>query len=210
MNFITYSHRNAETLFNYDERYRALYHEVREAIYSISDRDLINEYNRIDRASKKSLSQPINRLIKERLLARGWAAESPIFENPDYTTDKKWRLDFAKDEISIEVAFNHGEAISWNLLKPVMASELNHIEKAIQTSAGIVICATQSLKERGNFDGAVGEYEKFLRYLTPMYGVLPSPILLIGLEAPDSFYIDHTTKQIVIEFDPDINPDMTE
>lgn len=94
--------------------------------------------------------------------------------------------------------FNHGEAISWNLLKPVMASELNHVRKAIQTSAGIVICATEEMREAGNFDSAVGTYEKFLRYLTPMYNVLTAPLLMIGLKAPESFYIDHRTKQVVM------------
>lgn len=197
MNFTTYSHRSAETLFLYDERYVELYQEITNALMSISDEDIIEAYNAIGRQGKKSLSQPINRLIKERLTSVGWAAESPIFEEDGYT-DKKWRLDFAKDEISVEVAFNHGEAISWNLLKPVMASELNHIRKAIQTSAGIVICATEEMREAGNFDSAVGTYEKFLRYLVPMYNVLPSPILLIGLKAPDTFYIDHNTREVVM------------
>lgn len=196
MDFITYSHRNAETIFGHDERYTALYAEVVNAIHSISDEDIICEYEGITRGSKKSISQPINRLLKQRLVASGWQAESPIFNDQAYD-DKKWRLDFAKGEISIEVAFNHGEAISWNLLKPVMASELNHIEKAIQTSAGIVICATDSMKVAGNFDNAVGEYEKFLRYFTPMYNVLPSPIMLIGLTAPRTFHIDHETKEVV-------------
>lgn len=197
MKSVSYSHRSAETLFLYDERYVELYEEITSTIRSISDEDIIEAYNAIDRRGKKSLSQPINRLIKERLTAKGWAAESPIFEEDGYT-DKKWRLDFAKEEISVEVAFNHGEAISWNLLKPVMASELNHIRKAIQTSAGIVICATDELRESGNFDSAVGTYEKFLRYLVPMYNVLPSPILLIGLRAPESFYIDPQTKEVVL------------
>ena len=33
------------------------------------------------------------------------------------TAGRRWRLDFAKESISLEVAFNHGEAIAWNLLK---------------------------------------------------------------------------------------------
>lgn len=196
MEFITYSHRNAEVLFRHEPMYVPLYNEVLEAVSSVSDEDIIDAFNSIDRRSKKSISQPINRLLKDRLVALGWSPESPIFEDDGYS-DNRWRLDFAKDQISIEVAFNHGEAISWNLLKPVMASELNHIQKAIQTSAGIIICATESMKEAGNFDSAVGTYEKFLRYLTPMYNVLPSPLLLIGLKAPASFKIDHITKTVV-------------
>ena len=195
MEFTSYSHRNAETLFLYDDRYRELYREVVEAIHSISDEDLIAEYNSITRNGKKSISQPINRLLKQRLMEKGWRGESPIFNDPNYR-GKSWRLDFAKDEISIEVAFNHGEAISWNLLKPVMASELNHIEKEIQTSAGIVICATEEMVDAGNFDSAVGTFEKFLRYLTPMYEVLTSPLLIVGLKAPNTFYVNHETREI--------------
>ena len=196
MDFTTFSHRNAEVLFLNEPMYFSLYQEVVQAITSISDEDIIQEYENIGRQGKKSISQPINRLMKQRLVGMGWQAESPIFEDDGYT-DKKWRLDFAKEEISIEVAFNHGEATSWNLLKPVMASELNHIKKAIQTSAGIVITATEDMKIAGNFDNAVGTYEKFLRYLTPMYGVLTAPLLIIGLEAPKSFYINHDTREVV-------------
>jgi hypothetical protein len=36
----------------------------------------------------------------------------------------------------------------------VLASELNHVEKAIQTRAGILICATYEMKSAGGFDGA--------------------------------------------------------
>ncbi len=197
MDYVTYEHRHALTLFQNEEEYFSLFNEILETISNITDEDLINKYNDIRRRNIKSLSQPINNLLKERLVDIGWHAESAIFNDPRYT-EKRWRLDFAKDEISVEVAFNHGEAISWNLIKPVLASELNHVEKEIQTSAGIVICATEEMKRAGNFDDAVGTYEKFIRYLIPMQNMLPTPILLIGLKAPETFKIDHTSKQIVM------------
>ena len=204
MDFITTSHRNAEILFSYDQKYTHLYDEVVDAIRSITDEDIIKEYegakSEEDKNQKmKSISVAINSLLRERLIVKGWKSESPIFEDVVYNDEKekRWRLDFAKKEISIEVAFNHGEAIAWNLLKPVMASELNHVKKAIQTSAGIVICATERMKKAGNFDGAVGTYEKFLRYLKPMYNVLTSPLLIIGLMPPTSFRVDKKTKEIV-------------
>lgn len=197
MEYIVRSHRNAQVVFQHDPQYQYLYQEVISVLEGICDQDIVDAYNAITRRNKKSISEPINKLIKEGLVALGWHSESAIFNDPDYT-DTRWRLDFAKDEVSIEVAFNHGEAISWNLLKPVMASELNHIRKAVQTSAGIIICVTEEMKVAGNFDSAVGTFEKFERYLTPMYDVLPSPLLLIGLKAPRSFYVDKGTKQIVI------------
>ena len=47
----------------------------------------------------------------------------------------RWYLDFAKEPISIEVAFNSQmrEATAHNLIKPLLASQLNHVEKDIQT-----------------------------------------------------------------------------
>jgi hypothetical protein len=66
----------------------------------------------------------------------------------------------------------------------------NHVEKAIQTDVGVVICTTKAMKTAGNFDTAVGEFEKFERYLNPLQEVLTAPILLVGLQPPDSFHID--------------------
>ena len=85
---------------------------------------------------------------------------------------------------------DHGEAIAWNLLKPILASEYNHVKKGLQTRFGIIICATQAMKDAGGFDGAVGSFEKFVRYLMPLQQVLSVPVMLIGLEAPRSFVVD--------------------
>src|SRR5690606_26198723 len=112
----------------------------------------------------KSISKAINDLLKERFTERGWVSESGIFQDTQYTGDT-WRLDFAKQDISIEVAFNHSTVIAWNLIKPVLASELNHVQKAIQTKIGVIITATNDMKSLGGFDGAIGTYEKFLDYL---------------------------------------------
>lgn len=79
-----------------------------------------------------------------------------------------WCLDFAKGYISIEVAFNHSGTPAWNLLKPVLASELNHVEKAIQTRIDVIICATKAMKSAGNFDGAIGTYAKYVTHLRPL------------------------------------------
>lgn len=111
----------------------------------------------------------------------------PEVKNPIVGAEKVWRLDFAKESVSIEVAFNHGEAIAWNLLKPVLASEVNNVEKAIKTEVGVLITATKNLKIAGAFDNAVGEYEKVLRYLLPLSSLMSVPLLIIGLEAPEAF-----------------------
>ena len=201
MNFRVYSHRNALTIFENDEQFEVLWREVVESIHDIPDEELIYEFENSARRNIKSLSEPINILIDRALVALDWSRQSPIFNDPEYLIDRnktRWTLDFAKDEIAIEVAFNHGEAVAWNLLKPVLSSELNHVEKAIQTTAGIVITATNSLKVCGNFDNAAGTYEKFLRYLNPLMNVLTIPMVIIGLEAPESFRIDRRTREVIL------------
>lgn len=200
MQFVTHDYRHAQNLFDTDPQYTPLFQEIVDVLTDISDEDLIQNYEANMRENKKSLSETINYLIKEGLAAKNWRPESAIFSDPAYadTRDRKrWRLDFAKDQMAVEVAFNHSEAIAWNLIKPVLASELNHVAKEIQTSAGILICATDEMKKAGNFDSAVGSYEKILRYLIPLQNMLPTPILIIGLQAPYTFHINKTTKQVV-------------
>ncbi|MBR3314318.1 MAG: hypothetical protein IKG18_09300 [Atopobiaceae bacterium] len=197
MKFVTHSHRNAEFVFAGMPKYSRDFREACDVLAGISDEDIISEFRR--KESGKSLSGALNRLIKGRLVERGWSAESPIFMDDDYgyggratkgNGKGKWRLDFAKGSLCAEVAFNHRSDISWNLLKPTLSSELNHVEKAIETEGGMVICATESLKESGGFDGAVGTFEDYVHYLLPMTHILTAPLVIVGLEAPETFYID--------------------
>ena len=182
-------------IFEHDPAYLGLWEDIIRVIESITDQDLIKRYDDIERIGKKSLSEPINQLIDERLVKRGWNRQSPIFNDSHYLSEKgtKWTLDFSKDLIAVEVAFNHGEATAWNLMKPVLSSQLNHVKKAIQTSAGVIITATNDLKAKGNFDGAVGTYEKFLDYLLPFHNIMNVPLMIIGLEAPEAFCIQPKT-----------------
>lgn len=189
MKYLTKSHKQGDIILN-EARYAPLFQEVIDVISGISDEDILQKHQS-QYSGKMSLSYAINDLLKERFVQKNWTKEAPIFQDPKFK-DSRWRLDFAKDAISIEVGFNHGEAIAWNLIKPVLASELNHVQKAIQTKIGIMICATKELKIAGAFDGAVGEFEKVDRYLVPLDRILTVPMLIIGLKAPDTFKLVKT------------------
>jgi hypothetical protein len=193
MEFQYASFRNAEIILQ-ETRYLEQYNELLNIIHSVSDDELKIKHNSYFDSNgiggPKSLSVSINDLLREKFINKGWFQEASIFQDDRYQ-DRRWRLDFAKQDISIEVAFNHGEAIAWNLIKPVLASELNHVKKQIQTQLGVIITATQALKEAGGFDSAIGTYEKFLEYLPPLRNMLTVPILIIGLLPPTSFYIEH-------------------
>ena len=187
MQYIIHSHRHGAIIFH-DAKYIAAWKEIVAVIESITEEELIAKHESYG-GIVMSLSRAINELLRERFIAAGWHPESAIFQDTNYQGDK-WRLDFAKVPVSIEVGFNHGEAIAWNLLKPVMASELNHIQKAIQTELSVLITATAELKEACAFDGSVGEYEKYLDYLKPMSNQLTTPMVIFGLLPPGSFRID--------------------
>lgn len=204
MEFVTYQHRFALNVVESNYELGILWREICDSISAITDEMIIAEFN--SGTNLMSISNAINKLIDEQLTSRGWVAQSAIFQGSEYS-DKRWRLDFSKkihqksDGISgmaVEVAFNHGEAIAWNLIKPVLAAEINQVELETDIGAGIgvYICATDALKRAGGFDGAVGEYEKVLRYLNPMFHKLSVPLIILGLKEPKTFRIEKTKNPV--------------
>lgn len=207
MKLLYHPHRNADAIIAYDGYLNGRFREFVGALESISDEELIRDFQdqKARHASRgtsfKSLTPSINNLLRQRMrLIPGWASEVDIFNDTTGAIgNTEWRLDFAcEGGFAVEVAFNHGEAIAWNLLKPVLACELNHVQKAIQARLGIYVCATEAMKRAGNIDSASGSYEKVQRYLMPMMNQLTIPMMLIGIDAPNSFYIDKKTRDVVI------------
>ncbi len=196
-----YYHRYSNLIVQSDPDFKSDFNELMTVIESITEQKLIDAFNerKRQRSNIKSLSEPINNLIKISLSKLKWQSESSLFKDPPYNKGNRsrWRLDFAKNKISIEVAFNHAEATAHNIMKPVLASELNHVKKDIQTKLGIIIVATERLKKIGNFDGAIGTFEKFQEYFKPYNNLITVPIILIGLCAPETFKIDKKSKEII-------------
>lgn len=195
MDYRIHGFRHGDYLIQHVAEYKPYWAEITCVLESVSDEDLASHFSKHGEGVKKSISSTINSLLKERFVSLGWKAESQIFADPEYTESKGvFRLDFAKGVVSIEVAFNHGNDAPWNLLKPTLASELNHVEKAIQTEIGVIITATDDMKAAGGFDNAVGTYEKYIRFLRPMGMLLTAPLVIVGLEAPKTFHIEHLSE----------------
>ena len=192
MRYRIHGFRHGDYLIQNVAEYRPYWSEVADVLGSVSEDDIAARFEACYEGKSKSVSSTLNELIKEGFVARGWNAESPIFAESDYNDKKgKFRLDFAKGVVSVEVAFNHGNDAPWNLLKPTLASELNHVEKAIQTEIGVIISATEEMRVAGGFDTAVGTYEKYIQFLRPMGMLLTAPLVIIGLDAPETFHIEH-------------------
>jgi len=192
MRYRTEGHRFAlELLKNSDF---AEWKELIQVIEGISDDDIKSTHRGLRRGVKKSPSEAINRLFHERLVRLGWTPQARIFKEKGYT-NHTWKLDFAKGEISLEVAFNNAGTIAWNLIKPCLASELNHIEKDVKTRIGVIITATDAMKKTGGFDGAIGSFERYVEYLKPLGALLSTPILIIGLEPMKKYRVRHSTAE---------------
>ena len=204
MEFETTQHRYALDIINANNNFKSLWDELTQVLINISEEDIIEELQSENDRVQKSLSNVINQLIKRRLIALGWESESYIFADEEYLSGGVWRLDFAKDKtFAVEVGFNHGGSVAWNLIKPVLSSELNHIDKAMQTKIGIIISVTKEMKKAGGFDDSVGSYEKYCQYLKPLHNLLTTPMVIIGLKAPETFVIRHTQtkpKRLVIQY----------
>lgn len=201
MEFISHSHRSAEEKLSGNPALAGLWANLKEILKGISEEDLIKDFTNMNRQAK-SLSESVNRLIDDRLVESGWSRQSRIFKDDGIYSGKTWTLDFSKkagDEVSdktgiaIEVVFNHAEAVAWNLMKLRIASEMNHVRKEtdIGNGVGVFICATDDLIKKGGYDGAVGSYERVLKYLAPLNEVLISPLIVVGLMPPKSFEIEH-------------------
>jgi hypothetical protein len=214
LEFVTRSHRFANEIIQENPDLEALYLEITSAIEEMSDEVLIKTFEQRglmthsqheDSKNWMSLSYAINLLLDDILVAKGWSRQSPIFQGSQYRSI--WTLDFSKEAtvvekgdsgsissskkigFAVEVAFNHGEAIAWNLMKPVLAAEVNHLEKKLDVDSGIgiLIVATKALQKAGAFDGSVGTFERVEKYLVPMRNQLTVPMVIIGLKAPRSF-----------------------
>lgn len=182
------------------EDLKADFDELLEVIRDISEEDIISRFDNeahVVTESKegvltKSISDAINTLIDERLRAKGWLGQSPIFGDKRFKR-MRWTLDFAKKgSFSVEVVFNNAGSLGWNLIKPVLACEQNHVEKAIETKVGIVVLATKELKAAGGFDNAIATFEEAPLYLSAMQNIISAtPIIIIGLCAPKTFKVEH-------------------
>jgi hypothetical protein len=204
LSVVSEDHNHGLDVANSNPEISLLWNELREAITSIPEYEIIERFASSKRDAK-SISEVLNQAINHRLEELGWTGQSKIFKGDEYESSKTWTLDFSKSlhsstgkaaGIAVEVAFNHGEAIAWNLVKPALAAQRNHVAKQVDIGVGIgvYICATKEMKDLGGFDGAVGEYEKVLKYLDPLSLLIQSPFIIVGINAPKTFHIERYPK----------------
>ena len=187
MNYLCHYHHHSEKVSKaYSE-----WDELKIILNDISEKEVVDLFNLKKNSGSKpsSISPFLNEIIKNKLLEKGWKKETKIFSEPYYNKEKAFRLDFSKNKISLEVGFNHSGSICWNIIKPFLASQLNHVKKEIQTDLAVIITATKEFKSNGGYDGAIGTYEDYIAYLKPLAMFTMLPIIIIGFTGPLSFKV---------------------
>ena len=185
------SHNDSMKILESNSNHKSVLNDVLNVLKAITEEDLIFMFKSQNRKAK-SISETVNLLISEGLKERGWKKNVPIFNAESKEIDSaKWKIDFVKNNVSVDIAFNHSGNIISNLVKPVVTYQENELKKNNAIAVSIIITATSLLKNAGGFDGAVGEYERYLESLKVMKRLISAPILLIGLNAPKTFKIEH-------------------
>ena len=126
----------------------------------------------------------VNHLFRERLGPLGWIQEPRLFSETGADL-RKWKMDFIKARIGVEVSFNHFEAVPWTFTRLNIAGESEKVLEEHKIDVGVAFFATDSLKKWAKMDGTVGTFEMARAWLEMMRPIMPVPILVVGLSADD-------------------------
>ncbi|MFI5184241.1 MAG: BglII/BstYI family type II restriction endonuclease [Vicinamibacteria bacterium] len=194
MNYESYAFRHADRLLVGMDAWA----DLRAAIQRF-DSDLVVERH-LELTSDKlerGVSTPagaqtaMNSLFEDFLPDPPWTHQPRLFRQsksgPGVGVDplkmSLWKMDFLRDRLGVEVAFNHAEAVAWQFTRLNIAGESERVLAESQIDVGVVVAADQSLKSWGRMDSAVLTFETCRAWLREMRAILPIPILVVGLSA---------------------------
>jgi len=182
MKFNHHDFRHASEILSH----RAEWLELKDKIASIEMSDVLaaQEYEASRRKKAPAGAQTaVNRVFDDALTSVDWTPQPRLFAESQEGEDlRRWKMDFIKSKIGVEVSFNHAEAIAWTFVRLNLAGESTLIKTESIVDVGVAIFATKEFKRWGRMDSAVGTFEQAKSWLEMMKPVLPIPILLLGLD----------------------------
>jgi hypothetical protein len=154
---------------------------------SITDEEIIDVQHRFEAGGKRVPAggqTAVNLIFRQRLQPLGWEPEPRLFDSA-LKDMRGWKMDFYKARVGVEVSFNHAEAIPWTFTRLNLAGESRDVLDEHKIDVGIACFATSRLKSWAKMDGAVGTFELACVWLELMRPIMPIPVLVLGLDAPD-------------------------
>ncbi len=162
---------------------RPAWHELDQQIREISAEEIVDMHLRFGEHGGRIPAggqSALNKVFRARLGPLGWEPEPRLFDEVQF---RKWKMDFLKDRIGVEVSFNHAEAIPWTFTRLNIAGESPDVVDAHRVDVGVALFATDQLKRWARMDSAVGTFEVATAWLEIMRPIMPIPILVVGLRA---------------------------
>lgn len=181
-----YSYKEADILL----REKKEYLDFIQMIEYIEEEKLIQLYKEDNYVS---LANSLKKYFTNNLKNCGWIIDKYIFKENDYI-NKRWSNNFCKDDLVINIAFDHNISISWNLLKGELDTRPNLIDKNGYSNIQVLITATRKFIKLSGFDAVVGHYDDYIEHLKPLSNILNAPILIIGLDELETFKIQKIRK----------------
>jgi hypothetical protein len=133
----------------------------------------------------------LNELIDDMLGRAGWETQlyvlGEVFDESNGRNRKLnyWSMDFKKRDIGVEVSFNNAGVLAQNILRLSVMSETVTRPRSELIRLGILVTATQRLKEWAGMDGTVLTFESVNKVLPLVTFNIPTPIVVLGLDAAD-------------------------
>jgi len=203
--YVTYSHRSASAIVQATPHLAQSWDEIVDVLSKLTDADILNNYNAT--SSSGSLSKALRSVISDSLVTKyTWARDIEIIQKLS-KTDRSYTADLLKprSETSgrpsgaiIQFSFGHYHSVTDKLVETLLATNQSSsiYEKVSSEGIGFVISATSSLQKAGGLDSSVGTFERIQSSLVALQTIVTVPIVLIGLEAPDTFQLN-SKKQII-------------
>src|SRR5438552_16168612 len=115
MRFTPFNFRHGQEILEL----RAGWRELEEVVASIEREDIVATHRAFREAGKRVPAggqTAINAVFRTKLVPMGWTPESRLFASGEEDL-RKWKMDFIKERIGVEVSFNHAEAVPWTFTR---------------------------------------------------------------------------------------------
>ncbi len=192
------SYKDALEIIHNNEEYSRLFNILILIINNITDEQILKYYDKYSPGAK-SISKALNRLIKDELIKHGYRKEVRIYDtNAKKHKGTGGKVDFVNEsgEYAIEVAFNNVGSLPGTFQKLRQSTHIHKKHKKnINTKVGIIICASLDLRKYGGFDEAILTYCDSEAFLDVNEHENPYPVVIIGLDRPETFNIEQYPKK---------------
>jgi hypothetical protein len=154
-------------------------HELTSVISGITAADIVAQQQGPLQGRPVGAQKALNQLFRERLGLLLWAEEVPLFANPKLYPGRN--IDFMKNHLGVEVAFNHESYAERILFRLNVASESDAIIPAHVVHGGVIVVASDAVKQWGSMDPSVGTFDGWRRSVELVKSSFSVPLVLLGL-----------------------------